>query len=705
MNVNRRDFLKLSLLSASAMTFAACGRPVEHGLVSQYNMPEYKLPGQSVFWASTCTELRSDCAVSVKTVENRAINVIGMPGHFVSKGAVTSTAVSGLQALYHPARIRQSTGFGEGADPAESVAKSIEGGGAQTLFVVDRLCGTAGYLMTSLAKQAGAKIWVADSHHSMAERRILKQVVGRAELPFYPLESRDFLLTVGSNFLHSNYAPSRTGWAYGRFRKTPDRMRGRMVSFSARMNASDANSDLWLPLRPGSEPHLLAGVGTLVAEQKGGEWPAWARLEVAQAQELTGIPEEVFRKLADRLQEANAPLVIGGHEALDGETTVFLAHSLTKLLTGDVPTFEPDLLVGGQVDGAGELFVDDREAAEMLSGAATVVVDGVDVVYRYPWLESAFESVTTRIVLASTPNDTTAKATQVIAVRNWLEDWADLRVNSPDGEWYGLTQPAVSVQYPDTLSRLGFYLQLAKASGLEAFQEEVRPRAVLQGDTEKRTWENLLARGGVWRSEEEGIYEARSTYPPPPVANLSQAPEGFSPFADLPGLALSSLGEPMEDGVLLLPIPSHLADGALADRPWMEELPDAMTTVVWDSWIEINEDVANENSIARHDLVEVKTSAGTVVGSAIPSPFIHPSVIGIPKGRGHQRKAPTEFVNIGWDSEGAANPMRLVSGVAGSSGYFVGAEMGASFSKRPGSKMLATFDQRVYNLPRHILPE
>ncbi len=702
MNVNRRDFLKLSLLSASAMTFAACGRPVEHGLVSQYQMPEYKLPGQSVFWASTCADLRSDCAVSVKTVENRAINVLGTPGHFFSRGAVTSTAVSSLQTLYHPGRISKALGFPEDAVLADFVADLLGKAKGSALFVVDRLYGSLGNAIVHLARGAGAKIWVADSHHSMVERRVLKQVVGRAELPFYPLESRDFLLTVGSNMLAQNYAPTRTGWAYGRFRKTPGRLRGRMVSFSSRMNASDANSDLWVPVKPGSEPYVLAALGSLLSAEGRGDWPAWATVTMAEAVEKTGVLEDVFVKLAARLAEASAPLVVGGFEGVHGEATVFLAHSLTNLLTGDVPTFEPDLLLGEKVEGA-DLFVDDREAATMLASAALVLVNQVDVVYRYPWLAQAFDSVKAKVVLATTSNDTTAKASHVVPLRSWLEDWADLRVASPDGDWYGVTQPAVSLQVSGAQSQLGFFLQMAKASGLEFAAEVVRPKRFLQGDRDGAVWEDMLARGGVWPSLDEQIYPSRANYPPPPIESVGEAPEGYSVYEDVAPLEVSSFGE-APNGMVFLPLPTHLGDGALSDRPWMQELPDAMTTVVWDSWIEINEDVAKGAKIERHDLVEVKTSAGSIVGSAIPSPFIHPEVIGIPKGRGHDTKPPKVFTDIGWESDGS-NPMKLLSGQASSLGYFQSVEPGVSITKKAGSKLLATFDQRVYNLPRHILPD
>ena len=214
MNFNRRDFLKVGLLSASALTFTACGRPVEHGIVSQYQMPEYKVLGSPSFWATTCTELRSDCSVSVKTVENRAIQVIGMPGHFFSKGGVTTAAVSSLNALYHPDRIPKAVGVKDDEEPGEVVGAAVKKGDA--VIITDRLCGSVGDALVSIAQETGAKIWVCDSLNSVRERRILKAVTGRAELPLLDLENRDYFVTVGSNCIAESYTPTRTEWAYGR---------------------------------------------------------------------------------------------------------------------------------------------------------------------------------------------------------------------------------------------------------------------------------------------------------------------------------------------------------------------------------------------------------------------------------------------------------------------------------------------------------
>jgi hypothetical protein len=711
MNVNRRDFLKIGMLTATAVTFTACGRPVEQPLVSQYQMPEYALPGQSLFWASVCTDMRADCAVSVKTVENRAIQVMGMPGHFFSKGYSNKEAISTLQVLYNPERLgfsgEKPKGAKTGSDgniseplgaTAGAAAKSA---GSDTLFILDRVCGSAGHAIVSAAAAIGGKIWLADKEHSVRERRILKAVTGRAELPLYPLEQHDFVFSVGSNFLHENYAKTRVSWAYGRFRKTPGRLRGRMVSASVRMNPTDVCADTWLALAPGSEATLLAAVGTAVASKKGGSWPAWANVSAEDAHQKTGVATRDIERLADRLVEAAAPLVVGGFQGVNGEATVFLAHTLTKMLRGDVATFEPDMVVGSG-SAPSDLFVSDQEAAEALGSAKCVVVHGVDLNYRFPWLAESFKKVRTRVVLSCMPNDTTDDATILVPVRTWMEDWGDLRVQSPDGPWYGVTQPAVRSQVPVASSVLGFWLEFARAVGVSSVTE-TSPRKYLQGNRESAEWEGMMVRGGVWKEVPDDIYPSRANYPPPAVAAVGSAPEGYSPFAGVSPLTVSALVEP-PTGTVLMALPTHLADGEMADRPWLQELPDAMTTVVWDSWVELNEDFCKEQGIARHDLVRVTVGDQKIDGSAYPSPFIHSGAIGIPTGRGQARPWAKVFTDIGWEPEGS-NPKKLIGGALGSNGYYGSVVAGASVAKLGEKRLLATFDQRVFNLPRHILPE
>ena len=244
---------------------------------------------------------------------------------------------------------------------------------------------------------------------------------------------------------------------------------------------------------------------------------------------------------------------------------------------------------------------------------------------------------------------------------------------------------------------------MAAANGATLGNGELNARKYLKGDREKADWEALLVRGGFWKAELDPIYPHKANYPPPAVANKGKSPKGYSPFKGLAPLEPSTL-EGAPEGKVFVVLSTHLGDGEMSDRSWLQELPDLMTTVVWDSWIEINEEECLKNQIQRHDIVELKTSAGTIRGSAYPSPFIHPDTYGVPSGRGKDVKSDASIIELDWVTDGS-NPKTLLTGALDSSGYFRNDASGADLTKKTGSKLLATFDQRVFNLPRHILPE
>ena len=61
-----------------------------------------------------------------------------------------------------------------------------------------------------------------------------------------------------------------------------------------------------------------------------------------------------------------------------------------------------------------------------------------------------------------------------------------------------------------------------------------------------------------------------------------------------------------------------------------------MTTVVWDSWVEINPKTAAELGINFGDLVEVTSPQGSLRVPAMIYPGIRPDMVAIPLGQGHR---------------------------------------------------------------------
>ena len=78
-----------------------------------------------------------------------------------------------------------------------------------------------------------------------------------------------------------------------------------------------------------------------------------------------------------------------------------------------------------------------------------------------------------------------------------------------------------------------------------------------------------------------------------------------------------------------------LRDGGPANLPWLQELPDPMTTACWGSWVEINPDVARQMDIKDGDLIEVESPSGKLLAPAYVFPAMRPDVVAMPLGQGH----------------------------------------------------------------------
>ena len=95
-------------------------------------------------------------------------------------------------------------------------------------------------------------------------------------------------------------------------------------------------------------------------------------------------------------------------------------------------------------------------------------------------------------------------------------------------------------------------------------------------------------------------------------------------------------GAPGEFPFYFLPYASQaFLDGSLAHLPWLQEMPDPLTSAMWSNWVEINPATASRLKIEQGDMVEIKSSQGSVQAPAVISPGIAPDLIAMPVGQGH----------------------------------------------------------------------
>ena len=96
-------------------------------------------------------------------------------------------------------------------------------------------------------------------------------------------------------------------------------------------------------------------------------------------------------------------------------------------------------------------------------------------------------------------------------------------------------------------------------------------------------------------------------------------------------------GEAAEYPFHFLPYSSNaFLDGSLAHLPWLQEMPDPLTSAMWSSWVEINPVTAEQLGIGQGDVVEVASAHGTLRTGAVISPGIAPDLVAMPAGQGHR---------------------------------------------------------------------
>ena len=84
-----------------------------------------------------------------------------------------------------------------------------------------------------------------------------------------------------------------------------------------------------------------------------------------------------------------------------------------------------------------------------------------------------------------------------------------------------------------------------------------------------------------------------------------------------------------------VPFVSPILGEAGANKPWLQEVPDPTTTVMWNTWVEINPDTAAKLGIDNDDVVKIVSDYGEVEVSVYKYPAIRPDTIAMPFGQGH----------------------------------------------------------------------
>lgn len=661
--LSRRDFLKAATAGgAASVILTGCGPASRYVKREPYQkMPEYNYNGQSTFYATTCRECAAGCGLIIRTVQGRAIKAEGNPNHPVNLGRTCPRGQATLHGLYNPDRVtdpvknatRGSQDFSKMDWEAaiNVVAEALKTSGSGIAFLMGTASDHLFDLVTALAAAIGAPAPLRFGGQSLFEgwatlTQASQEVFGKEAMPFFDLGAADLVLSFGAPFLGPWFSQVAFTRAFSQMRKgTSTGRRGTFIHFEARLSQTAARADQWIPIKPGTEGLVALALGRIAAEARGGSLPqVFSSVDLEAAASASGISLEKLNELGGLLAASPAPLAIPGGAAiaqangLETAKAVLALNAFLGNLGKPGGVYLTPLAPGQDAYHRPASLKEMGDFVAKLQGGAVKVlfVHGANPAFELPkgmGFEAALKNVPSVISFATFPDETALQADYIFPDHHGLESWGYQKVAA------GSAQPVLSgaqpvvVPFTNTRSSVDLLLAAAALAGGQAaaalpFKDEVEflqsrlEPLISETDSyfsapEINTFTALFQQyGGWWKTG-----NALSTPSSADALNLKLDP-GEAQFEG-------------EGEFFLLPFLSPTLGDNGANKPWLQELADPNTTVMWNTWVEINPETAAELGVDNGDVVLITSAAGALEASVYKYPAIRPDTIAIPWGQGH----------------------------------------------------------------------
>ncbi len=635
--MERRDFLKVLGVAGAGATAAGCAGEPER-LIPYLVQPEEIVPGVSTMYRTTCRECPAGCGMTVRTREGRAIKAEGSAASPISHGKLCARGQASLHGLYDPDRVPQAL-IREGSswsrvswDRAEqSLAEAVLQAGGNAVLLSRAEPGSMDRMLDEWSDAAGVRRVRYEAFAHEAIREAHRRLYGRAALPVHDFTRAEVVVSFGADFMETWISPVDYShdWVEGHAYRNG--RRGEFIAVTPHQSLTDLNADRWIAPRPGTEHLVALAMARLVSEETGGGSAAGlvAGVDAAAFANAAGVDLDELR-LAAHAFASRPSLAVGPGVATSSAAATTLATAVAALneMAGNVGT----TVRLGEEDDDRASYADMLELVEEMAAGRVpaLLVHGPNPLYELPDQERV-EAALARVpfVASFSPwlDETSERAHLLLPDHHFLEAWGDYE---PRPGVHALVQPVMTPvfdtkQTGDVLLSVARRMNASLATGATTFYDYLREEwRGLQGragggGTFDEWWIGALQQGVVVTTE----------YQAPQSLALGGGGAGAITL-DVPSLA--------GDGEFALVVyPSYrFYDGRLANRPWLQELPDPVTKHTWGSVVEMNPRTAEEYGLDNGHIVEVTTPAGTLELPVWRHPGIRQDTIAIQLGQGHE---------------------------------------------------------------------
>jgi molybdopterin-containing oxidoreductase family iron-sulfur binding subunit len=653
--VKRRDFLKVvGAGTAVASTMVGCTSEKVEKLIPYLVSPDETVPGVSTYYATTCRECSAACGIIAETRDGRAIKLEGNPSHPVNRGALCARGQASLQGLYNPDRYRGPmirkggklvpATWDEALKLFSQKLAENRAGAANAVFINRHESGNfPTFLNTWLAGMGMPAALSIDPDADYAAISANKQAYGVA-WPKLDFSAAKLIVSFGADFLDGwgssvsqqlDFADARA-----KIETAP-----RLVYVGPRRSLTGLNADQWINAKQGSEMAIVQMLAGSTTPQ--------------QAASASGVDVAILVALQKEVAAAKPAMMLAGGSGPAGSELCQAVNALNQSQGNVGVTIKPSEALNGfeGMDSPSQL----RAVAQRMQsgGVSMLMVRGVNPAHTMPksmGFGAAMAKVPFKVSFSSIPDATSAMADLVLPDNHSLESWGDAE---PVRGTLSLQQPAMDPVF-DTRATGDVLIAVARASGQGTFAA---------GSSDYRSAMIAKFPGGA---------NALAAALPKGVTSGTTTP--LTPKATPASIAMPpSSGE---YGLIVYPHPV-LGTGAGANKPWLQELPDPVTKIAWQTVAEIHPATAKKLGVENGDHVIVETTAGKLTLPVYVYPGIRPDSVAVAAGRGHVDAA-------GRYARSGANAFDLLPYAEDRSGAVTLSLTRANVTKEGGSTRLAT---------------
>ena len=643
----------------------------------------------------------------VKAVQAKKIE--GNPEHPISMGGTCARGQAGLQVLYHPDRIQTplklSGQRGSGqyqpitwSDAQDLLVEQLQQHRAtpEALAILTGRAnrGTMGTIVERFAAGVGTPNIVSyDPFDPAPIRKAMELVAGVSRLPAADFANANFLLSFNANLFETFLSPVHNIYSYGHMRQGRPGIRGHFVQAEPRLSQTAACADEWLPIKPGTEGLLALSMAHVIVNEKlyNAEFVAQNTTGFAEWSATLGdyapdkiaaqidVPATSIQRVAREFASRRPSVAVGDSRDVASLTAIYALNALVGafnapggiLLGADEATGPVPAGAASRLPASGSKPGPDIHTLMGAIGGNQVkalLLFDTNPLFTLPEAEklrSALANVPFIASFASFLDESSVMADLILPSHTTLERWVDDVPEPGTGVAIRtIGQPVVEPRW-DTRDPGNVLIETAKALGSnvaaalpfadmaaavkESFRS-VHAQAGAAADADFEAYfKKVTAAGGSWGTPATGG----------PAGSAVQAGPALRPTrVNFVMPAQPVAARPFAGDTAQMPFMLHLypsaafADGRTAHLPWLQEMPDPMTTVMWGSWVEINPETAHKLEIHEGDVLTITSPQGAIELPAFLYPGLRPDVIAIPVGQGH-----TQFgryaQNVG------ANPLRI----------------------------------------------